>query len=100
MLVIHILYYHISTYRDARVILFTSSDPVPVIVQYTSKAFRPSLSAASPATSHKWLYCTLGGAADSVVPVDMVTDPTQNNIFNRPVVQIVPAIPGVSILAQ
>ena len=43
--------------------------------------------------------CT-GGAIDSVVPVDMITDPTQNNIFNRPVVQTVPALPGVGILAQ
>eukprot|EP00903_Cladosiphon_okamuranus_P009435 g8995.t1 len=41
-----------------------------------------------------------GGPTDSVVPVDMVTDPTQNNIFNRPVVQSVPPIAGVNILAQ
>lgn len=41
-----------------------------------------------------------GGATDSIVPVNMVTDSTQNNIFNRPVVQIVPPLAGVSILAQ
>lgn len=50
-----------------------------------------------PATS---LDPLAGGATNSVVPVNMVTDPTQNNIFNRPVVQVVPPQPGVSILAQ
>lgn len=41
-----------------------------------------------------------GGTADSIAPADMITDPTQNNIFNRPVVQITALPAGVTILAQ
>ena len=71
-------------------------DPVPEMVQYRE---------SDPPVSLRYFSCqfppmVVGGPADSVVPVDMVTDPTQNNIFNRPVVQIVPPTPGVSILAQ
>ncbi|CAM9805005.1 unnamed protein product, partial [Ectocarpus sp. 8 AP-2014] len=42
-----------------------------------------------------------GGSTDSIAPADMLTDPTQNNLFNRPVVTTVDTLPaGVSILAQ
>ncbi len=54
----------------------------------------PSVTSLVPVASEK------GGAADSIVPEGMLTDPTQNNLFNRPVVQTAPLPDGVSILAQ
>lgn len=47
-----------------------------------------------------FVWICSGGAADSVVSEDLVTDPSINNVFGRPVEQTEPLPTGVTILAQ